>query len=171
MKRLAGHTEKLVISFYQSGDYKHALKRMEANGLNPIDFQPEDVNFVAGKIGDLGKKFNMRVATCADSVDLSLFGIDHNKCIDDELIKRVFSEDEILMSFLNSRKNLKDTGQRKECKCIVSEDVGKNNTCANGCLYCYANKSDRAVKKNLARIKKFGVDEFLVPQNFKNIKN
>ncbi len=169
MQQLTGHTEKLVISFFRSGDYKHALKRMIANKINPRDFKPEDITFVARKIRALGKNFSMKVATCADKGDLSFFGIEPNKCIDDALIKRVFKNDNILMKFLDSKKTLKDPGQRKECKCIVSEDVGSNSKCANGCLYCYANKSDNALKKNLELIKKSEIGEFIVPQKHKTI--
>jgi hypothetical protein len=104
-------------------------------------------------LGELGQRHGMKVATCADSGDLSLFGIEHNKCIDDELIKRVFKDDKILIPFLESRKNLRDTGQREKCRCIVSEEIGSENTCANGCLYCYANKSDKALERNLGLIK------------------
>lgn len=171
MKQLTGYTEKLVISFYRSDEYKHALKRMQENKIDPRDFKPGDVSFIAAQLGALGKKYNMNVATCADKGDLSLFGIDHNKCIDDELIKRLFRDDEILMSFLDSRKNLKDPTQRKQCKCIVSEEIGSNNTCANECLYCYANKSDKAVKRNLEAIKNGEIGEFLIPTSPKKQKN
>jgi DNA repair photolyase len=153
MEQLAGHTEKLVISFYRTGDYKPALQRMQNKNIVPRDFKPEEITYVAKRLGELGRRHGMKVATCADSGDLSLYGIEHNKCIDDELIKHVFKDDKILIPFLESGKNLKDRGQRKECQCIVSEDIGSYNICANGCLYCYANNSDKALERNLGLIK------------------
>ena len=49
------------------------------------------------------------------------------------------------MSFLGpkeSRPHLKDRGQRKECGCIVSKDIGSYDTCPHLCRYCYANTSE-----------------------------
>ncbi|KRQ86528.1 hypothetical protein ABG79_01737 [Caloramator mitchellensis] len=67
-------------------------------------------------------------------------GILHGKCIDDDYIKRVFG--------INVA-NKKDSGQRKQCGCIMSKDIGEFDTCLHKCLYCYANRADSIVEKKI----------------------
>jgi hypothetical protein len=50
-------------------------------------------------------------------------------CIDPALIEN-------LVGTRVSRR--KDPSQRKTCRCVVSRDIGAYDTCAAGCVYCYA---------------------------------
>jgi hypothetical protein len=117
------------------------------------------------------KGWDLEIETCAEEVDLSEFGIGHNACIDGELMARLFPDDDELMEYLgygpmqlgfmeqlegDSRernRQLKDKGQRLECGCIRSKDIGQYNTCGHGCIYCYANTSPEAARRNLDRVR------------------
>jgi len=108
----------------------------------------------------------MEVATCAQEEYLSQHGIGENKCIDDALILKEFSEDTALMEFIGDGKGLTDCGQRTLCGCIASKDIGERNTCLHLCEYCYANDSENAVKENFKRISRTG--EMLLPDSEKS---
>lgn len=44
--------------------------------------------------------------------------------------------------------NNRDKGQRVECGCMKSKDIGEYNTCPHLCEYCYANASKEAAVRN-----------------------
>lgn len=118
---LHGATERCVLSFLDS--YKGSLY------LEP---EPEDMQKMAQKLSKVAKDYGLPLFTCAERIDLEQFGIRHGACIDKER----------LHSLIGYKLDLKkDAGQRKECNCAESIDIGMYDTCTNGCRYCYATKS------------------------------
>ena len=143
--RMKGQTERVVISFahfYRT--VKSRLDRAQKEtgvGFTDIMDNPGQVYGVAREMASIAKRNSMRIESCAEKLDLSEFGIEHGKCIDDDLLKKVFGIDVT---------PVKDPYQRIECRCVRSQDIGQYDTCPHGCLYCYANPNRSRAHKNLA---------------------
>ena len=158
-QQLKGYTEKLVFSFIDIAAYRKVQKNLA--GLGVREFSPDDQIKFAQGLAELNKDLGMELATCGELVDLSAYGVKHNKCVDDDLMVRLFHDDAKLMDFIGAeydmfngwqiKKSKKDKGQRKSCGCIVSKDIGMYNTCRHFCVYCYANTSKECVLKNVGR--------------------
>ncbi|MBE3575790.1 MAG: DUF1848 domain-containing protein [Firmicutes bacterium] len=145
---LQGCSARLVISFLDFyGKVADRLERLTRRtgivfrDLTLPEHRGELLN-LAGRIREIGDKYGFGVYSCAEAVDLTEAGIPHGACIDGDLIRRLFGI---------KKKMRKDRGQRPECLCAESVDVGVYNTCSHGCAYCYANFSEQSIRRNLAK--------------------
>lgn len=96
----------------------------------------------ASRFACIARKCGLEIVTCAEEIDLSEYGITHGACIDREYISRLLGCE---------LKGRKDPGQRQECGCMESVDIGTYHTCRNGCRYCYANFSPDRVRENIEK--------------------
>lgn len=144
---LKGYTEKLVFSFADIDGYKKVGRNLTQSGIRYREWDEVSMHEFAEKLSEINhNRWAYSLATCAESVDLSEYGIDHNRCVDPGLIARLSPNDMTLQNFLYGAKS--DSGQRKTCGCILSKDIGAYNTCPHGCLYCYANTSPTSAMAN-----------------------
>lgn len=162
--QLYPYTNKLVFSFADISIYKKVKSNLGKENIEYIEFDAITMTEFAQGLSKLNKKWNLELATCAEKFDLKKYGINHNKCVDDDLMIKLFPHDYILMKFLGvefiqptlfepsqgiaKTKKMKDKGQREACGCIISKDIGEYNTCPHECVYCYANTSKEIALKN-----------------------
>jgi hypothetical protein len=153
-ERVHPWTEKLVIAFADIERYARVRTHLRKFGGGSRELTPDEMREFAEKLGNAASGWGLQIATCGEAIDLAPCGIGRNKCIDDALLERLFLHDEALMGFLGppeTRQRLEDKGQRKECGCIVSKDIGTYDTCPHFCRYCYANASERSRADGRAR--------------------
>ena len=138
MDRLNKYCHKCVISFLDS--YTKTKRNMSAIDYKEID--EGEMRAIGQQFSKIARKYGMPIETCSEAIDLSEYGINHGKCIDDRIISKL-SNSELIIN--------KDKNQRAVCGCVKSIDIGAYNSCDHKCAYCYANFSEKSMGQNITR--------------------
>lgn len=137
-KRLSGHTKRCVISFIDF--YKKTERNL--NDSSARELTDEEIILITKELVQIASKYDIKIQTCSEKINLECYGAGHGKCIDDEIVGQLLGY---------KIEATKDKNQRKECGCIQSIDIGEYNTCDHGCLYCYANYNQETVHRKMEK--------------------
>jgi hypothetical protein len=130
---LKGHAQRCIISFVHP--YKKVLVNLQKytdHGL--IDLSKENKREYGRRLAARAEAYGIKLYACSNDYVLSP-AVLKASCIDGRYLSGIFK------TLIDTRK----AGTREECACTKSIDIGAYDTCAHGCVYCYANiDKDRA---------------------------
>lgn len=132
-EKISPYIDRCIFSFVEM------YKKLETNMPEIILLTPKDKTEIARNIGAIAKKHNMIIQTCATDENYEQYGILTSGCLTADILGRANN-----VKF----KKLKHSGNRKNCNCMESRNIGDYDTCPNGCKYCYANQNPQIAKLN-----------------------
>ena len=113
-ERLTPNVAFCIFSFVEM------YKKLEKNMPEIIPVSNTDKREILTGMGEIARKYNLRVQTCAGKEDYSRYGIMQSGCITSEILAKANN-----LSF----KKVAHKGNRKNCKCMPSRDIGAYDTC------------------------------------------
>jgi hypothetical protein len=134
-KSLAGTTDEVVVSFAQI--YKKTRRNLDwaahEFGFHWHEHKAATTGSVRTLITDLAQiaiSYGMCLKICSQKAFLILGITEEARCVDAERLE--------LVSGRSIADRIELRGNRKECGCFASKDIGEYDTCPHGCVYCYA---------------------------------
>jgi Domain of unknown function (DUF1848) len=132
---LEGTTNEVVVSFGQI--YKKTRRNMDwAAGefgfkWSEHEAMPWDaVRKLVRELAQIASAHRMQLRVCSQRALLIPGVIEEARCVDADRLERVSGK-----AILGKTRQ---KGNRKECGCFASRDIGEYDTCPHGCVYCYA---------------------------------
>ena len=126
-RRLEGAVDEVVVSFAQM--YQKTRRNMAHLAWEDPAGEPKRA--LAGELAAMAAARGMRLTVCSQR-DYVVEGAGEARCIDADRL---------------GVPNVKVKGNRPDCACHESRDIGDYNTCPHGCVYCYAVTSQVAARR------------------------
>lgn len=136
---LAGTTDEVVVAF--ANIYAKTQRNLNAAARHfglwwrtPSEQEKRDL---LRDMVDIAHAHGMRLTMCSQP-DHGVAGVETGRCVDAARLSDVAG--------YTIRAALK--GNRPECGCYYSRDIGAYDTCPHGCVYCYAVEQRAAARRN-----------------------
>jgi len=119
-----------IVDFYQKTERRLSqLEKEEGYSFDRDTLSSDEITSLLKDLADIARKNSIEIFTCAEEKDYSQIGVPPGRCIDERLLAKIW---------LLHLEYKKDPYQRESCLCMVSKDIGINDTCMHGCPYCYS---------------------------------
>lgn len=135
-EQLSGSVNVCVVSFIDL--YEKTLRNFK--GVKSVT--AKERRELLTSFVNTGRRFGIRIKTCAEGEAPAGFGTDTGGCLTKETLEHALGESLTIPARVRAR---------AECACLLGNDIGVYNTCGHGCLYCYANYDSRTVAENRAQ--------------------
>lgn len=121
---------RIVTSFAQW--YGKSLRRAQRRHFEFVDLPIDEKSSFARELGAHAASIGSTLSICSQRAISEASGVPASRCIDGELLSALHPT----RIPLDSRK---DPGQRPDCRCSRSRDIGSySQLCSSACVYCYA---------------------------------
>lgn len=129
LKRASGSgITSITVSFTDL--YKKVLNRQKKKKIEFTELEDFRKINVLEKMEKASHNFSIRLNLCCETIP-GMERLKRYPCISAEYINKTFGLD---------LRHRKDPGQRRDCMCSLSKDIGSytDHPCRHDCLYCYA---------------------------------
>ncbi|HVM79325.1 MAG TPA: DUF1848 domain-containing protein [Stellaceae bacterium] len=139
---LRGSVDEVVVSFADL--YRKTARNLgaaaEQHGFTWRDPEPGEKRSLLVELAAIAAESRMRLTLCTEPA-LATDGIEPARCIDAERLSDVAGRPILA----------REKGNRPGCLCAESRDIGAYDTCAQGCVYCYAVSNSERAAESLSR--------------------
>jgi Domain of unknown function (DUF1848) len=139
---LKGSVDEVAVSFAQ---FYQKTRRNLASAARDAGFTFEDPPIeekrdVLASLADIARANGMCLTICSQAA-LLVPGAAEAQCIDARRLEAVGA----------NRIAAPVAGNREDCKCFQSKDIGEYDTCPHGCVYCYSVQNRRLAQDRYRR--------------------
>ncbi|MFX1383311.1 MAG: DUF1848 family protein [Promethearchaeota archaeon] len=127
--------KEMIFSF--ATIYPKVKKRMISRNKIPINLTFNKKKEITERLRNNCDKYGIKMKACCQPDLLKIKGIEQAHCID------IYKIEKLIMEHLPK---VRDSGQRDDCGCFKSKDIGGYTSifrCKHNCDYCYASPAKR----------------------------